>query len=72
VILYRIESFCPAEACWFKVTVAGCRAPEEAIAAGEALGKIHVQFEHPGQEDQLVFKIVDVNAGLQNGDGPIN
>jgi hypothetical protein len=59
MILYRIETLCPDDDCEFAVMISGCRTPEEAIEAGEALGRIHVKFEHPGEEDQLMFRVID-------------
>ena len=75
MILYRIETYCPDDDCQFGVVISGCRTPEEAIEAGEALGRIHVKFEHPGEEDQLMFRVIDKTAlgtGTTSANGQTN
>ena len=56
---FHVQTSCPNELCSFRSMVDGCRTPDEAIAVGEALAKVHHQHEHPGTEQELIFNVYD-------------
>jgi len=72
-VRYHVKTECPNEMCSFASLVAGCRTPEEAIAAGEALARVHHQHEHPGTEQELTFNVYDgENTKVETSSGLVN
>ena len=61
---FHVQTNCPNELCSFAALIGGCSSPEEAIEAGEAVGKVHAKHEHPGTEGVLTFKVHNGNDEL--------